>query len=87
MSNEIFEDFPNNEQFTCNDCTHYWDNTCDGLSDTSEHFCNSFSVTRGINIPVKINELETQIKQLKQSVFLCAITLLISSVINLIAHW
>lgn len=57
-----FEDW---EKVDCNDCSHYWDSSCDGASKGSKVGCNSFSATRSVVIPEKINHLEKRVKQLE----------------------
>ena len=57
-NSKIFEDW---EEIDCNDCSHYWDNSCDGVKTThkgSKMLCNSFIATRSVIIPLKIKRLE-----------------------------
>lgn len=45
----------------CNDCAHWWDNSCDGVEPTlnqSRKLCNSFLATRSIVIPEQIKSLQ-----------------------------
>ena len=45
----------------CNDCAHWWDNSCDGVKPTlnqSRMPCNSFLATRSIVIPEQIKSLQ-----------------------------
>ena len=60
-SNKRFEDW---EQVDCNDCTHYWDSSCDGASKGSRIGCNSFLATRSVVIPERINSLDNRLKWL-----------------------
>lgn len=60
-----FEDW---EEVDCNDCSHYWDSSCDGVSKGSRVGCNSYLATRGVVIPEKINSLEKQVKTLSRIV-------------------
>lgn len=57
-----FEDW---EQVDCNECSHYWDSSCDGVSKGSRVGCNSYSATRSVVIPAKLNELEKRIELLR----------------------
>lgn len=57
-----FEDW---EQVDCNDCSHYWDSSCDGVSKGSKVGCNSFLATRSVVIPEKIKQLEFRVNVLE----------------------
>ena len=57
---QIFEDFPTVD---CNDCQHYWDNSCDGVDVSSEaqnRPCKTFLATRKISIPQEIKSLKNE---------------------------
>lgn len=54
-----FEDW---EEVDCNECSHYWDSSCDGASKGSKVACNSFSATRSVVIPAKLNALENRVR-------------------------
>jgi hypothetical protein len=56
-----FEDW---EEVDCNECSHYWDSSCDGASKGSKVACNSYSATRSVVIPAKVNALEKRVKLL-----------------------
>ena len=61
---KIFDEFP---KIDCNDCVHYWDNTCDSpntLQKGSKTLCNSFIATRNIVIPLQIKRLQKGVKLL-----------------------
>lgn len=63
-NHKIFDDFPIKD---CNDCAHYWDNTCDSpktLQKGSKTLCNSFLVTRRVVLPLQIKRLNKAIKLL-----------------------
>lgn len=57
-----FEDW---EHVDCNDCSHYWDSSCDGASKGSKVGCNSYLATRSVVIPERLNKLENDVKFLK----------------------
>lgn len=57
-----FEDW---EQVDCNDCSHYWDSSCDGVSKGSRTPCNSFLATRSVVLPEKIKQLEFRVNVLE----------------------
>jgi hypothetical protein len=60
-SSKRFEDW---EEVDCNECTHYWDSSCDGASRGSRIGCNSFLATRSVVIPERLNALENRLKWL-----------------------
>lgn len=49
----------------CNDCSHYWNNDCDALSEGSRRLCNSFSATRRVILPLQIERLEKAVRGLR----------------------
>lgn len=53
------------EEIDCNDCSHYWDSSCDGASKGSKIGCNSYLATRSIVIPERLNSLEKRVKWLE----------------------
>ena len=57
-----FDDYQ--EVVDCNECSHYWDSSCDGASKGSRVGCNSFLATRSVVIPEKLNSLEKRVKSL-----------------------
>ena len=66
------------EEVDCNECTHYWDSSCDGVSRGSRIGCNGFLATRNVVIPEKINELKTDILAVKVGYGVCIIMLTIA---------
>ena len=67
----------------CNDCAHYWDSSCDGVSKGYNKPCNGFLATRSVVIPSQINALKTQIKGLYVALTIEAAAILIMAVILL----
>jgi hypothetical protein len=57
MANESkrFEEW---EEVDCNECTHYWDSSCDAVKQDDRRQCNSFLATRRVVIPARLNALE-----------------------------
>ena len=49
----------------CNECSHYWDSSCDGVSKGSKATCNSYLATRSVVLPEKIRTLENEVGDLK----------------------
>lgn len=60
-TSRVFEDW----EVDCNDCAHYWDNSCDALSEGSRRLCNSFSATRRVILPLQIERLEKAVRGLR----------------------
>lgn len=75
-----FEDW---EEVDCNECTHYWDSSCDGASKGSRIGCNSFLATRRVVIPERLNALEKHVRDLRFGVILSYIVLLVHLVLHL----
>lgn len=48
----------------CNDCQHYWNAMCDGISEGSQKPCNSFLATRKVNILGEIEALRKRLNTL-----------------------
>lgn len=57
--------FENWEQVDCNECSHYWDSSCDGASKDSKLGCNSYLATRSVVLPARLNKLEARVKWLE----------------------
>lgn len=57
MSNKIRGTFDDYTPVDCNDCSRYWDDSCDGVTVDSERPCNSFSATRKVVIPQQIKSI------------------------------
>jgi hypothetical protein len=70
---KIFDDY----DVDCNECTHYWDSSCDGVPIDKKRNCTSYKATRTVDIPMQIKKLVKRIDRLKALV----ITLLIIDVI------
>ena len=81
--NKRFSDW---QEVDCNDCSHYWDNSCDGVQcpiNGSSKPCNSFLATRSVVIPLKIESIVGHLKWLYGVVILELIALVILGVIVL----
>ena len=59
----------------CNECTHYWDSSCDGASKGSRIGCNSYLATRSIILPSRLKKLESRVKWLELAIILLTISL------------
>lgn len=58
---KIFDDY----EVDCNECTHYWDSSCDGVPVNIRKDCSSFIATRTYDIPNQIKSLYTSLKSLQ----------------------
>lgn len=67
---KVFEEW----DVDCNDCKHYWDDTCDATSEGSRRLCNSFVATRRVVLPARIERLESAVRSLKRGYFILAVT-------------
>ena len=63
---------------TCEQCEHWWNNTCDG----SKSSCNAFKPTRRTEIPQEIKSLKSSVKWLT----VAGICLAFSFIAHFIAH-
>jgi hypothetical protein len=57
-----FDDYT--EVVHCNECSHYWDSSCDGVCKGAEAYCTSYVATRNVVIPEKVNALEKRVNRL-----------------------
>lgn len=51
----------------CNNCTHYWDNSCDGVSERQKRPCTAYLATRHTDIPKRLKAVEKRILTLSMS--------------------
>ena len=75
---QVFDDW--NDLVECNDCTHYWTDTCDGVNKGTQKPCNSFLATRSVVIPAQVKALQNALKWLTigiivESVWIVGMTL------------
>ena len=75
-----FDDYQ--DAVDCNDCSHYWDSSCDGVSKGSKTACSSFLATRSVVIPERLNSLEKRIKRLTISTILVEVAV----ILHLVSH-
>ena len=79
--NKIFDDFP---KVDCNECSRYWDSSCDGVNKDTKKPCNSFIATRSVIIPEQIKSLKKQIKWLYAYIILELTVGIVASVVKLL---
>lgn len=51
----------------CNDCAHYWDDSCSGAQVGMTKACRDYKATRTVDIPKQIKQLEKRIDNLENS--------------------
>lgn len=69
----------------CNDCEHYWDNSCDGATPKRlRRPCNSFLATRKVFIPEQIKALENRCESLKCSCITLSICVILLALYNIL---
>ena len=66
----------------CNECVHYWNDTCDGVAEGSTKGCTAFQATRSVVIPKKVEKLSQAIKWL----IVCDCALILWSIYHILAH-
>lgn len=76
-----FEDW---EEVECNDCSHYWDSSCDGASKGSRIGCNSYLATRSIVIPERLNSLEKRVESFRKASIVATGVLLVHLLMHLL---
>lgn len=64
MSDKLNKRFEDWEEVNCNECSRYWDNSCDAVKKGSTRLCNSFLATRSVVLPEEIKELKKAFKTL-----------------------
>lgn len=62
----------------CNECGHYWDDSCDGTPIGLERPCRVFKATRKMDIPEQVRKVREEVKDLKKRTYLlCGLILVI----------
>ena len=56
-----FEDW---EKVDCEDCAHWWDNSCDGVTGKRKQ-CNSYLAKRVVLIPEQLKQLKKTVGNIK----------------------
>lgn len=77
---KIFDEY----QVDCNDCQHYWTDTCDGVKQGSTKACTSFLATRRTNIPEQIKNLEKRLVRAENNLVIVVTWLLIVTIVTII---
>lgn len=61
----------------CNECRHYWDDSCSGAGKGTIKGCRDYQATRSIVIPEQIKKLEESVSNLKLNVRILWMVLLL----------
>ena len=77
---KVFEDW----EVDCNECTRYWDSSCDGTPKGKNRPCNAFLATRSIILPEELKRLKKQIKGVTWACTLLALSVILHCVDHLI---
>lgn len=77
---QIFDDFP---RVDCNDCQHYWSDTCDSVPVGSEKRCTSFLATKRVDIPLQIEWLRKRLNGLNWAFIFVALAVLIHYLVSM----
>lgn len=81
--NKRFDDY----NVECNDCAHYWDDSCSGTQVGTTKACRDYKATRTVDIPKQIKQLEKRIDNLENSrliIIVCFGTLAVLQVANVL---
>ena len=72
----------------CNQCQHYWDDSCDAVPTSQIRSCTAFKATRQTNIPLQLEKLYKRQKQSDRSILCCQIIICLHLLCDLIvAIW
>lgn len=82
MASPIFDE----EYVDCNNCEHYHDNTCDGVTVGSERRCTAFKATRREDIPEQIKSLREDIKTLETIVMFLSVAVILTGIGDIIHY-
>ena len=58
----IFDEWEDVQE--CNECTNYWNESCDGTPVGSERHCTAFKAVRSTDIPLRLKHAEKAIRGL-----------------------
>ena len=80
INKKIFDDFT---KVDCSDCSHYWDDSCEGVKKGSEKRCTAFKAVKRIDIPVQVERLRRAGKGLGWAVTGLGVAMLI----HIVSGW
>ena len=61
----------------CNQCQHYWDDSCDGTPTHQIRPCTAFKATRHTDIPLQLEKLSMGLKRSDRHILLLNIVVLL----------
>ena len=88
MSKNTSKRFEDWEEVDCNECVHWWDNSCDGVTPRkmnekgSKMPCNSFLATRNVVIPLQIKSLQRANTRMR----VCISLLIVADILHCLVH-
>lgn len=65
------------EEVNCDQCSRYWDSSCDGTKKGDKRICHTYVATRNIVIPEQIAQLKKNFNALARSNIILGIALII----------
>ena len=68
----------------CNECGHYWDDSCDGTPLGLERPCRVFKATRKMDIPEQVRKVREEVKDLKKTSYILFGLLILSQIFDLL---
>ena len=68
----------------CNECTHYWDDSCDAVKQDDRRNCNSFLATRRVVIPARLNALEKRVEGFRTAGIIVSVVLLVHILMHIL---
>ncbi len=79
-SKQIFDE----SYVDCNTCTHYWDDSCNGVPNATERPCTAYKATRQTDIPLQVEKLRMKLIQAHRSIVLINIILILHLLLHLL---
>lgn len=77
---KIFDDY----NVDCNDCQHYWTDTCDGVKQGSTRLCKEFVATRRTNIPEQIEMLSNRLIRAERGIVALLVFIIGRAIVTLL---
>lgn len=72
------------EEVDCNECSNYWDNSCDGIPpEGSRKPCNSFLAKRSVTIPLEIKSLKKRLTITETMIVLMNVLILLHLIFHM----
>lgn len=68
----------------CGDCQHYWDDSCIGVPIEQKRNCTAFVATKKVDIPVRIERIESEVRGLRVAIGILGTWLLVTWIMLLV---